>query len=336
MAKKKVSEESKRLLATVSGMKIYSDSVYVVTGKMDEGAPDGFQREGISKAPFPGNKYVTPCSWDKYLSVYDTGFFENSSCFKGMNDSEIESEVKLRNKNIRFPYETATGENLDQSNFDFWDSFSVKVYDGRLFYTKDINDLFDLYIALQAKALTPKDEDGNPDFQGSMYCVEDKTTAVDVKKQRQLDKTEIIYKFMSMLNGDTSDKQTICDLLLFLDIIYSVEVDPEMVRYSFTNWIEAKNTNVDAYKEAYRRYVETEENTDIIHFHRMIKEMVYSGLIRVGTDGVVFDGVNLGGDMTSAAMALSKDKSLIEVKANILSSYNALKDKQRMIAEGKS
>ena len=73
------SHESKKLLATVGGMKIYSDSVYVATGKMDEGAPDGFQREGISKAPFPGNKTVTPCSWDKYLSVYDTGFFENSS-----------------------------------------------------------------------------------------------------------------------------------------------------------------------------------------------------------------------------------------------------------------
>ena len=75
-------ENEKELLAEVSGMKIYSNSVYVVTGKSDEGAPTGFQEMGIAKAPFPGNKGVVQCSWDKYLRVYDTGFFEESKISK--------------------------------------------------------------------------------------------------------------------------------------------------------------------------------------------------------------------------------------------------------------
>ena len=59
--KKEVELTEKRLLAIVSGMKIFSDSVYVITGKMDVGAPDGFQERGISKVPFPGNKTIASC-----------------------------------------------------------------------------------------------------------------------------------------------------------------------------------------------------------------------------------------------------------------------------------
>ena len=40
------SHESKKLLATVGGMKIYSDSIYVITGKMDEEAPSGYRYLG--------------------------------------------------------------------------------------------------------------------------------------------------------------------------------------------------------------------------------------------------------------------------------------------------
>ena len=42
------SHESKKLLATVGGMRIYSDSIYVITGKMDEEAPSGYQERGLS------------------------------------------------------------------------------------------------------------------------------------------------------------------------------------------------------------------------------------------------------------------------------------------------
>lgn len=336
MAKKTKSDYSeKRLLATVSGMNIYSDSVYVITGKMDESAPSGFQEIGISKVPFPGNKTIASCSWDKYLHVYDTGFFVNSMCYEGMTASERNEEVSRRVENIRHPYEDATGENLDQSNFDFWDSATAECYDGRLFYTNDVRDLFDLYISLLSKVLTPKDEDGNPEFQNSLYCVEDKTTAVDIKKQRQIDKSEIIFNFMSMLSGNVTEQRQIKDLLLYLDIIHSSEIDPSMIRYMFLNWIESKNTNIDIYKDAYDRFIEDESGNgaDIIEYHRIIKEMCYAGKMQMDSNGISFENNPVGADFISAAMALVANKEMIELKTRIYESYNEMKKKQEQIAE---
>lgn len=327
-------ENEKELLAEVSGMKIYSNSVYVVTGKSDEGAPTGFQEMGIAKAPFPGNKGVVQCSWDKYLRVYDTGFFESSMCYKSMTKDEAKLEVQRRIKNIKDLYESSTGNDLDQRNFDFWDSLTVSVYDGRMFYTNDISDLFDLYIALQSKGLTPKSEDGNPDFQNSMYCVEDKTTAVDIKKQRQIDKTEIIYKFMSSFSRKDDERQSIIDLLIYLDIIQSAQMDDSMIRYMFTTWLESKNTNIDLYKEAYDTYITGNKDADesvkdVIKYHRMIKELAYAGEVKMNSSGVTIDSIVLGPDFISSARNLAINNDLIEVRASLLEKYNEWKDKQK-------
>lgn len=334
--KKEVASE-KRLLATVSGMKIYSDSIYVITGKMDESAPSGFQERGIAKVPFPGNASVVSCSWDSRLNTFDTGFYVNSRCYNGMSREDAEKEMNMRIKNIEVPYASSTNADLSAGNKDFWEVLQVKCYDGRLFYSNDIRDLFDLYIALQCKALTPKEEDGNPDFSNSYYLVEDKTTAVDVRKQRQLDKTEIIYKFMSMLNGDSKTKQNLYDLLLYLDIIHTVEIDPSMVQYIFTNWIEQKTTNIDDYKNAQSRFltgVDSDNGPQIIMFHRMIKEMMYAGVVKISPSGVTFNNDTIGSDAISAAIAVVENKNLVERKAQLLEAYNAMKGKHEKIDKG--
>lgn len=324
----------KNLLAIVSGMKIYSDSVYVITGKSDESAPSGFQEAGISKTPFPGNKSVVPCSWDKYLGVYDTGFFTNSMCYKGYSAAEKAEEVARRNANIRAPYEEATGNDLDQRNFGFWDSLTVNNYMGRLFYTNDIQDLFELYVSLQSKLLTPKDQDGNPMFMNSMYCVEDKTTAVDIKKQRQLDKTQIIYDLMSMLKGTPNERQQIRDLLLYLGIIHTVEMEADMVRYAFSNWIEQKNVNVDQYKDAYGRFISEDVNgkgPQVLKFHRMVREMVYGGALQQTSNGIYVDGLEIGSDIVNAAHNMAYDPKYLEQKSKVVEYYAAMKDRQERL-----
>lgn len=326
--------ESKRLLATVGGMKIYSGSIYVITGKMDEEAPSGFQERGISKTPFPGNKTVSCCGWDKNLRVYDTGFFINSACYKGYSQVEKQEEMDMRVKNIRIPFEESANEDLDQKNFDFWDSYRIDLYDGRLFYTDDVRDLFELYVAILSKALTPKEEDGNPLYVESYYCVEDKTTAVDIRKQRQLDKSNIMYEFMGRIKGSKEERQSIYDLLLYLDIIRSVDLDPSMVQYVFTNWIEEKNTHVDTYKEASSRFLSKDSDSEgmqTIKFNRMIKEMVEGLVITINSDGLYLNGELIGADSVSASIAIVNNKSMLETKSRILEAYNKLKNKHKKI-----
>lgn len=338
MGKKKEVEmvATKKLLANVYGMKIYSDSVYMITGKPDSGAPNGFQELGIAKTPFAGNKSIVPCAYDKFLGVYDTGFFTRSLCYKGWGEEERKKECERRIVNIKNVYEEVSGKDLSQDNFDFWDALTVDNYEGRVFDTNNVNELFDLYISIQSKLLTPREEDGNPMFMDSMYCVEDKTTAVDIKKQRQLDKTNIIFEFMSMIRGTEDQKQQIMDLLMYLDIVTNTGVDPSMVQYSFTNWLERSNTNIDKYKDAYNRFIsdnEEDRGAQIIKFHRMIKEMSYAGIIKSSSTGFVFDGEVLGGDYITSATKIVDDKTLLEVKARLLDSYTTMKAKQQRILE---
>ena len=245
----------------------------------------------------------------------------------------------MRIKNIRYPFEETVNEDLDQKNFDFWDSYRIDLYDGRLFYTNDVRDLFELYIAILSKSLTPKEEDGNPMYVESYYCVEDKTTAVDIRKQRQIDKADILYEFMNKLKGSEAERKSIYDLLLYLDIIYSVELDQSMVQYIFTNWIDAKNTNVDMYKEASSRFLSDDESSEgmqVIKFHRMIREMVEGLAVTVNTDGLYLNGELLGADAISASMALASNKSMLETKSRVLEAYNALKNKHKKIEGTKS
>lgn len=214
------------------------------------------------------------------------------------------------------------------------------MYDGRLFYTNDVRDLFELYIAILSKSLTPKEEDGNPMYVESYYCVEDKTTAVDIRKQRQIDKADILYEFMNKLKGSEAERRKpsmIC--FLYLDIIYSVELDQSMVQYIFTNWIDAKNTNVDMYKEASSRFLSDDESSEgmqVIKFHRMIKEMIEGLAVTVNTDGLYLNGELLGADAISASIALASNKSMLETKSRVLEEYNALKNKHKKIEGTKS
>lgn len=338
MAKKTTLEnfgaEEKKLLATVSGMPIYSDSVYVITGKPDESAPTGFQERGISKVPFPGNKTVAACSWDKYLGSYDTGFFERSMCYKGMSRAEAIREVELRKSNIMHPYELSTGSNLHQSNFDFWDSFTVDCYTGRLLKTDDIKDLFDLYIMLLSKAVTPKEEDGNPEFINSMYLIEDKTTAVDLQKGRQIDKVEIVSGFISKMNSGGEEKRKILDMLIYMDIISTTNLDDRMIKYMFMNWLDAKPTNIDRFKDMSDRFMgEDKRGLEIIKYNRIVRELAYSNVIKIESSGYIFGGEVLGGDSISSAMDLVDNKEHLDLRAKIIAAYSEMKDSHKKIEE---
>lgn len=324
----------KKLLATVSGMRIYSDSVYVITGKPDESAPTGFQERGISKVPFPGNKTVGSCSWDKYLGSYDTGFFDRSMCYQGMSRAEVMEEVNRRKENIMEPYEISTGHNLHQSNFDFWDSFTVDCYTGRLLKTDDIKDLFDLYILLLSKTVTPKEEDGNPEFINSMYIVEDKTTAVDLNQSRKIVKSEIISDFINKMNSGGEERRKVLDMLIYMDIISTANIDDRMIKYMFMNWLDSKPTNIDRFKDMSDRFMgEDKRGLEIIKYNRIVRELAYSNVIKIESSGYVFGGEVLGGDSISSAMDLVDNKEHLDLRARIISAYAEMKDSHKKIEE---
>lgn len=318
---KRTTEKVRALVAEVNGLRIYKDTLYIITGKKDEAAPTGMVELGISKMPFPGNSAVCYCRFDRDSNVYDTGFYLNSACYRGWDQAKREAECERRVRNIMRPYMEVVNNPLDQSDTAFWDNKGVVLYSGRTFNTNDPTQLFELYIAMTSFSLTPKELDGDPRFIESMYCVEDKSVSIDIKALRAQYKVDSITRFNTSLAGSDVDRDFILDLCLYLDIITRTDLDDDgFYKYMFSDWCDRNVSNVELFVEAYDRFME-EDARDIPKYHRMIRHLVSKGIIKSTAEGLSLDGFLLGRDMKGAAMRLASDKEAHAARMKLLEEY---------------
>lgn len=318
---KRTTEKVRALVAEVNGLRIYKDTLYIITGKKDDAAPTGMVELGISKMPFPGNRAVCYCRFDRDSNVYDTGFYLNSACYRGWDQAKREAECERRVRNIMRPYMEVVNNPLDQSDTAFWDNKGVVLYSGRTFNTNDPTQLFELYIAMTSFSLTPKELDGDPRFIESMYCVEDKSVSIDIKALRAQYKVDSITRFNTSLAGSDVDRDFILDLCLYLDIITRTDLDDDgFYKYMFSDWCDRNVSNVELFVEAYDRFME-EDARDIPKYHRMIRHLVSKGIIKSTAEGLSLDGFLLGRDMKGAAMRLASDKEAHAARMKLLEEY---------------
>lgn len=321
LTQRTTTDRGRSLLAEVNGLRIYKDTLYVITGKKDESAPTGMVDMGISKMPFPGNRSTCLCRFDRDSNVYDTGFYLNSLCYRGWDQKQKEAECERRIRNIMTPYMEVVNNPLDQSDLSFWDNKTVALYSGRTFNTNDPIQLFELYIAMTSFSLTPKELDGDPRFMSSMYCVEDKSVSVDIKALRAQYKVDSFTKFNTSLSGTQIERDFILDLCLYLDIITRVDLEDDgFYKYQFSDWCDREPSNVELFVEAYNRFME-EDAREIPRFHRMIRHLVSKGIIKTTSDGLNLDGFLLGKDMKGAAMRLAADKEADAARIKLLEEY---------------
>ena len=318
---RRATEKVRALVAEINGLRIYKDTLYIITGKKDEAAPTGMVELGISKMPFPGNSSICHCHFDSDSNVYDTGFYLNSACYRGWDQAKREAECERRVRNIMRPYMEVVNNPLDQSDTAFWDNKGVVLYSGRTFNTNDPTQLFELYIAMTSFSLTPKELDGDPRFIESMYCVEDKSVSIDIKALRAQYKVDSITRFNTSLAGSDVDRDFILDLCLYLDIITRTDLDDDgFYKYMFSDWCDRNVSNVELFVEAYDRFME-EDARDIPKYHRMIRHLVSKGIIKSTAEGLSLDGFLLGRDMKGAAMRLASDKEAHAARMKLLEEY---------------
>ena len=320
----KEKKREKRVLAIVNDFRIMSDTIYEVVGKHDGSAPQAFQDANIAKAPFKENSTYIVCPFDDMAKVYDTGFYTRSRCFNGMDRAEVESMVNDRVENIKRPYEEFVQSTVEQTNFDFWDTMSCKAYMGKTFNTANVVELFDLYIGIHSGMLTPMDMDGDPRFMNSMFCFVEKEGAKDFVQQREINKMNIGFKFMSALKGGGKERQGVIDLLLYIGIVTRPDItEDDYYIGTLSNWMNERPTNVDNLLDVWDRTTD-KGFKEVLEFNRIINVLQRRGRIGMTPSGVQYNGQVIGPDPRVAAESVASDPNMIETKAAMLGEYEEM------------
>lgn len=317
-------EKEKKVLANVYGFKILSDTIYKVVGKTDTSAPTPFVERGISKVPFEGNKSVISCLYDNIKRVYDTGFYNASKCFFGEDPEIVKQEVNLRVKNILKPYEQVTNSNLIQSNEDFWDNKSIDLWTGRYFNTSDPVELFELYIALLSRSLTPKDKEGDPYYAFSMYCVEDKALSGDTLRTRKVRREEISFKYMSAMKGSLYERNCMIDILLFAGVVDNPEIiENDYYTLRLSDYLDGKVSNLEYLNDVISR-ASRPDGEETLKMYRMLYVLNIRGIISRDKDGYKMNSVVIGHDLKTVAGLMVNNKDYTDLKIKVMDVYEGL------------
>ena len=306
-------------IVEVNGLIIKSDSTYKITPKPDSDAPSGFVKEGTTKLPSMGIGNSVPCRYvitNKATGqgVYDTGLYEQSPCYSTMNQEEVKLLVERLQEKIVIPYEKSHGKGiLDQSNTEFWDNYVVDLEAGRYFSTSSIDDLLGLYIAMRGYELTPRDSMGDSKYNDSQFCIEDKAEVKNIKDRRAENIMRALTNFGNLLQ---TNRPTLINMLKYVQMLgITNEVDDTTLNTVFYEYVQKSETNV-------KRFLDTldlveKDKGELVNLYAHLTVLARKGMLQKEGAMYMFNGVELGADLKTAAKNLG-NKKLSKTKIAIL------------------
>jgi hypothetical protein len=318
---KKGNNEEDYLIVSVNGLDIQANSLYIIEPKLDPSAPDGLVKLGTSKIPSEGIGNTVGCKFidngqGNGTGLYDTGFYPESACYKTTNDNEKKTTLESLNKYLVEPFEKLQNVHgvLEPSNFTFWDNLSISLYEGRVFNTANVMDLFELYVAVRSGDLTPSGKEGAPQFSGSDYVIKNNKQSMSTLQQRTLSRFEAISGFSTLLGTKEPD---LINLLRFLGVIKtSLKPQKPELTTSFNIWLDKDVQNPDSFNRAYTK-LNTEEGKEEIILTVQVKKLVERGTIKKQGQYLVYNNVELGMDSKSTVKALLENADLSDIKEEI-------------------
>lgn len=312
-------KEDNNIIITINGLVIKEDSLYQIENKLDKSAPDGFIKEGTTKLPSEGIGNTVGCRYvDKGngKGLYDTGFYLESPCYTGLTDEAKTAIVKKVREKIVKPYENLQNspELLNVANHEFWDSLSIDLYDGRVFNTENIQDLFELYIAMRSFDLTPVSKEGAPEFNQSDYMIKDSSEVMSSSKRRAKGKMDATYNFMTLLN---LAPEKLINIMKYLNVVRVGEKPAAIdLQTIFGMWLDKDVQNVDVFMNAFKKAESPEGESELALFVKVKKLVENRKIVREGSD-LLFEGTPIGIDTKSVVYNLMNDEELLEISERI-------------------
>ena len=308
------------LLFEINGFKVYNNRVYYVKDKVDYDAPSGFQKAGVTKLPHDG---VTDSVTIRFKAtdsqgkegVWDTGFYAASPIFRNMSTAQAEVIAKSNRKNVADPYIQHTsirGDSLSHaSSNDWWDGKIIRLYSGRTFSTAKPDERFELYCALLADKLTPEGQQGNTKFKSSSYLVID--IAQNKKRRDEIADMEFeaIGNFMGLLK---TDKPGLLKLLDYVGLTVSESVTESTLRTMFKDFIGNSESKMKLYLRMAEEFSEEEGRAKVDIYQALKRRYPNKGVTKSRTGEFLYDGVEIGGDLKTAAQNIASRSEYADIK----------------------
>lgn len=307
---------------------IRKNTVYTVIGRSDAGAPEALQKYGSSKIPFAGNCDYVNCPFDRIGNIYDTGFYPESRCYNDLTREAAAESAEMALKNVGEPYSRVNNVDISQYNYEFWDSLSIKLYEGGLvFDTNNPTQLFNLYISILSGQLCPDVLDGDPKFMNAFYMLIDSSVNLVQGDEYELNVLDATTNFMSLFKGSEEQRQTAIDIAIYLKIHDGMDADDRYFAVAFKRFLEERVENIERFKYAYDLSKDPTKH-EILKMSRMLTMLMSRGRVRTDKEGLYLKGVLLGKEKQVISETVVMDPKQAKSKMLIIEEYEKIYNNQ--------
>lgn len=309
----------------IYGFSIRKGVIYEVVEKIDLDAPKGFQEQGTTKYLFNATYNEEPIVYfNENSRSWDTGLTENSVMLsKAIPDASArKTAIQSLEKHIMEPLEEIQGKGTlrqTSDNDEYWLNFKTRIFKGQSYNTDNPIELYQLYLLIVGKKLTPKEMASHPSFKKSQYLVVDRQESYNRKVDKTTRRMTAIGKFYQMLS---SNKETLIHILNYINIPAKLTQDDSVLMVSFERFLDDKNNAFQNYKifnEAVDFYGTKAGANEIFIFNKL-KEMHANGnnRLEIKSGQVSIDGTYVSNTLKSAAEVIRKDKAMLKLYSDIL------------------
>lgn len=244
-------KNDEKIILKIANTSIEIGKVYEISHKYDGSAPDGMRELGATKFPLKGVAEKRAIFFDENRNTFDTGFYPESLCNKGMPAKDMEY-VNAYVKHIKTPYEKQFNQDCSETNFDFWDKYKYEVAVNKSFDTKDPKQRFELFHALKQGAVCNVGEK-DPVLQKAKYTIKN----IEEVKNQEDERLDKKFKAMSTFNIlMDSDKEKAYTILEYLGQTQNPRgTDPEALKRTYLRLMDDNKKGA----EFVRRFLEASE-----------------------------------------------------------------------------
>lgn len=299
----------KKVLFTVNGYDVLSNTIYTVSDKIDYNAPSGFIEFGVTKVPGTGDS--ASCPYSLSAGAYDHGFSELCPMYQYDDPKLAKTKAKSLVSNLLTPFcrrNSKKEEDLSELNGDvFWDGYIVNFNEDSKFNTGNPTEALDLYIAILSGKLAPKGEENKPKYIDSAYLVD----SIEIKTKRHSDaimnKQTAVFNFMTL----SKDIEKTKAILLYSGVNAEFITDQESLSILFEDKIAGKPEKIKEFNDNVDYYNESEDNELEVQLFRRLTNLKRHGRgkLVVSKSAITYNDIEIGKDLLTASKKLARQES---------------------------
>lgn len=308
-----------------TNFEIHSNSIYEIVSKLDTSAPDEFKRLKTTKVIDPDLTTSFTPPFNAQMGVWDLGFEENSPCLFGIDKDLVKKHLVVTQNYIVGPVERIKGKGYlnavpksikhvvkKENEGEGLDYHKITLGLERIFDTKKPLDLLDLYLAVLAGELAPKDEEFSRQWDNADFSVENKREKTDQIERAQYKKDRAVAKMHTFLEDN---KKYLVDVLNYVGVKVSEKSTDQTISSFFRKWLDNTSSRSGENAEYFLGVIEKftkQGDTGELYTWSVLNDLVKNGAITIRKNEYFLDGQSLGHNLRTVAEQTLKDKKLKE------------------------